>query len=270
MLIIGEKINSSIKSVATAIETKDKDFVQKLAVEQVTVGADMLDVNAGIFVDTEVELLPWLVKKVQEVADVPLCIDSPNPEALKAALPLHRGKALVNSISLEAGRYDSIVPVVKEFGASVVALCMDEHGIPHNADGRVEIACRLAEKLRSDGVSYDDIYFDVLVQPISVDITFGMAALETIRGIRKYLPGTHTTCGLSNVSFGLPERRLLNSAFAAALISWGMDTFIIDPLDVGMMGIISASKALMGQDEFCEDYLMAFRSGKFRIDQRTR
>lgn len=266
MLIIGEKINSSIKSVAAAIETKDNNFVQKLAMDQVGAGADMLDVNAGVFIDREVQLLPWLVKKVQEVADVPLCIDSPNPEALKAALPLHRGKALVNSISLEAGRYDSIVPVVKEFGASVVALCMDEHGIPHNADGRVEIACRLAEKLRLDGVSYDDIYFDVLVQPISVDITFGMAALETIRGIRKYLPGTHTTCGLSNVSFGLPERKLLNSAFAATLVAYGMDTFIIDPLDPRIMAMIAASKALTGQDEFCEEYLTAFRSGKLKTN----
>ena len=264
MLIIGEKINSSIKSVATAIETKDEDFVQKLAIEQVAAGADMLDVNAGIFVDREVELLPWLVKKAQEVADVPLCIDSPNPEALKAALPLHRGKALVNSISLEAGRYNSIVPIVKEFGASVVALCMDERGIPQKADDRVEIACRLAEKLRSDGLSYDDIYFDILVQPISVDITFGMAALETISGIRKSLPETHTTCGLSNVSFGLPERKLLNSAFVATLVSYGMDTFIIDPLDPRIMAMFIATRALTGQDEFCEDYLKAFRSGRLK------
>ena len=141
---------------------------------------------------------------------------------------------------------------------------MDDRGIPRNADDRIDIARRLAEKLVSDGVSYDDVYFDVLVQPISVDITFGMAALETIRGIREYLPGTHTTCGLSNVSFGLPKRKLLNGAFLAALVACGMDTFIIDPLDPRIMAMVMATKALTGQDEFCEDYLKAFRNGKLK------
>jgi len=264
MLIIGEKVNSSIKSVAAAIENREADYIRKLALDQVTAGADMIDVNAGIFTDDEVQLLQWLVTTVQEVTDVPLCIDSPNPAALKAALPIHRGKALVNSISLEADRYDTMLPVVKEFGASIVALCMDERGIPRDAKGRIEIACRLAEKLNSDGISTEDIYFDVLVQPISVDGTFGMTALEAVRGIREHLPGAHITCGLSNVSFGLPERKLLNNAFIAALIAYGMDTFIIDPLDRGMMTMIAATKALTGQDEFCEEYLKAFRSGKLK------
>ena len=267
MLIIGEKLNSSIKSVAAAIEIKDEDYIRKLVLDQLSAGADMIDVNAGVFLDREVQFLRWLVRTVQEAADVPLCIDSPNPEALKAALPLHRGKALINSISLEADRYDSMLPVVKEFGASVVALCMDDNGIPRNATSRTDIACRLAEKLNSDGVSTDDVYFDVLVQPISVDDTLGIAALDTVRGIRERISGAHTICGLSNVSFGLPERKLLNSAFAAALITYGMDTFIIDPLDHGMMAMIAASEALTGKDEFCEKYLKAFRSGKLKTKE---
>ena len=145
----------------------------------------------------------------------------------------------------------------------MIALCMDDRGIPRNADDRIDIARRLAEKLVSDGVSYDDVYFDVSVQPISVDITFGMAALETIRGIREYLPGTHTTCGLSNVSFGLPKRKLLNGEFLAALVACGMDTFIIDPLDPRIMAMVMATKALTGQDD-CGDYLKAFRNGKLK------
>ncbi len=261
MLIIGEKINSSIKKTAEAIRTKDSDYIQQLALDQVNAGANMIDVNAGIFVDSEIQLLGWLVKTVQEVTDAPLCIDSPNPEALKAALALYRGKALVNSISLETDRYQNVLPVVKEFEASVVALCMDDHGIPSNAKDRVEIARRLGEKLNSDGVATYDIYFDVLVQPISVDNTFGMAALDTVRGIREHIAGAHTTCGLSNISFGLPERKLLNRAFVAALIAFGMDTLIIDPLDTRMMAIISATQALTGHDEFCGEYLKAFRSG---------
>ena len=263
MLIIGEKINSSIKKTAEAIRIRDADYIQKLAMDQANAGADMIDVNAR-FLDTEVQLLKWLVRTVQEVTDAPLCIDSPNPEALKAALGLHRGKALVNSISLETDRYQNVLPVVKEFGASVVALCMDDHGIPSNAKDRVEIARRLGEKLNSDGVATDDIYFDVLVQPISVDDTFGMTALDTVRGIREHIAGAHTTCGLSNVSFGLPERKLLNSAFVATLIAFGMDTLIIDPLDTRMMAIITATEALTGHDEFCGEYLKAYRSGKLK------
>jgi 5-methyltetrahydrofolate--homocysteine methyltransferase len=266
MLIIGEKINSSIKKVAAAIEARDADYIRKLALDQIEAGADMIDVNAGTFVDDEVQLLQWLVKTVQEVTDAPLCVDSPNPEALKAALPLHRGKALVNSLSLEAGRYESVHRVVKEFGSSVVALCMDDRGIPRDAEGRIEIARRLAEKLNSDGIATEDIYFDVLVQPVSVDSLFGPAALDAVRGIRSHIPGAHTTCGLSNVSFGLPERRLLNRAFVSALITSGMDTFIIDPLDREMMAMIAASKALTGQDEFCGDYLAAYRTGRLKSD----
>ncbi|MGC8657601.1 MAG: dihydropteroate synthase [Desulfomonilaceae bacterium] len=265
MLFIGEKINSSIRKVAAAIESKDSAFIKKLATDQVEAGADMLDVNAGIFLDREPEFLGWLVQTIQEAVDVPLCIDSPSPEALRVALSLHRGKALVNSISLENDRYTSIVPLVKEFGSSVVALCMDERGIPHNAATRIDIACQLAERLESDTIPTDDIIFDVLVQPISVDNTFGLVALDTVRGINGRIPGAHLTCGLSNVSFGLPERKLLNSTFAAILLSSGMDTFIIDPLDSMIMAILIASKALTARDEFCEDYLKAFRSGRLKL-----
>lgn len=262
MLIIGEKINSSIKSIAKAIDIKDADYIWKLAQDQVAAGADIIDVNAGAFVRQEVEILKWLVRTVQEATDVPLCIDSPNPAALQAALAVHRGKAMVNSISAETGRYENIFPVVKEYGASVIALCMDDRGIPHDAQRRIEIAHHLVEKLTSDGISLDDIYLDVLVQPISTNGTFGLVALDTIRGIKEGIPGVHTTCGLSNVSFGLPERRLLNRAFAVALVSYGMDTLIIDPLDSGMMAMITAIKTLLGQDEFCVDYLAAYRNGR--------
>jgi cobalamin-dependent methionine synthase I len=265
MLIIGEKINSSIPPTARAIEKRDADYIRKLASDQVEAGAGMIDVNAGTFLDEEVDILRWLMQLVQDVTDVPLCIDSPNPATLKAALPLSRGKVLVNSISLERDRYNGVLPVVKEFGTSVVALCMDEHGIPRDADKRVDIACRLAEKLNAEGIETSDIYFDVLVQPISVDDTFGMAAINTVKGILERIPGAHTTGGLSNISYGLPERKLLNSIFTAALISAGMDTLIIDPLDRKLMASVAAAKALTGQDEFCDEYLSAYRGGKLKM-----
>ncbi len=266
MLIIGEKINSSIPSTAKAIEKRDTGYIRKLAEDQAGAGAGMIDVNAGTFIDEEVDILRWLMQIVQDVTDVPLCIDSPNPAALKAVLPSSRRKALVNSISLESGRYNSILPVVKEFGTSVVALCMDDQGIPKDSDKRIAIACRLAEKLNAEGIGIDDIYFDVLVQPLSVDDTFGIAALNTVRGIRDRIPGAHTTGGLSNISYGLPERKLINSAFTVALISAGMDTLIIDPLDRKLMASIAAAKALTGQDEYCDEYLAAFRSGRLKVN----
>jgi len=265
MLIIGEKINSSIPATAAAIEKRDADYIRKLAKDQVAAGAGMIDVNAGTFVEEEVELLKWLITLVKEVTDVPLCIDSPNPVALEAALALHREKSLVNSISLEAGRYASVLPVVKDSGASVVALCMDDRGIPNDAQGRIDIACKLADKLGAEGISPNDIYFDVLVQPISVNDTFGVAAMDAVKGIRERIPGAHTTCGLSNISFGLPERKLLNGAFAVALLCAGMDTLIIDPLDRRIMAVIAAARAVIGQDEFCDDYLKAYRAGGLKV-----
>ena len=265
MLIIGEKINSSIPSTAKAIERRDADYIRKLACDQAAAGAGMIDVNAGTFIGEEEEVLKWLMQLVQDVTDMPLCIDSPNPAALKAALPLSRSKALVNSISLESDRYNSVLPVVKEFGTSVVALCMDDHGIPKDADKRVAIACRLADMLNAQGIETNDIYFDVLIQPISVDDSFGIAALNTVIGIRQRIPGAHTTGGLSNISYGLPERKLLNSAFTVALISAGMDTLIVDPLDRKLMVSIAAAKALTGQDEFCDEYLTAYRSGRLKV-----
>jgi 5-methyltetrahydrofolate corrinoid/iron sulfur protein methyltransferase len=265
MLIIGEKINSSIPFTKKAIENRDTDYIRKLASDQAAAGAHMIDVNAGTFVDEEVDIIRWLVQIVQDVTDVPLCIDSPNPAALKAALPLIRRKALVNSISLEKDRYNGILPVVKDFGTSVVALCMDDEGIPKDADKRIAIACRLAEKLNAEGIATSDIYFDVLVQPISVDDTFGMASLNAVKGIRERIPGAHTTGGVSNISFGLPERKLLNNVYTAAMISAGMDTLIIDPLDRRLMASIAAAKALTGQDEFCDEYLTAYRSGRLKM-----
>jgi 5-methyltetrahydrofolate--homocysteine methyltransferase len=265
MLIIGEKINSSIPATAAAIEKRDADYIRKLAKDQAEAGAGMIDVNAGTFVDEEIELLKWLITLVKEVTDTPLCIDSPNPVALDAALALHGEKALVNSISLEAGRYESVLPVVKGSGSSVVALCMDDRGIPNDAQGRIDIACRLADKLGAEGIEPSEIYFDVLVQPVSVNDAFGAAAMDAVKGIREKIPGAHTTCGLSNISFGLPERKLLNGAFAVALMCSGMDTLIIDPLDRRIMAMIAAARAVTGQDEFCDDYLKAFRKGTLKV-----
>jgi 5-methyltetrahydrofolate--homocysteine methyltransferase len=262
LIIIGEKLNSSIPSTAAAIEKRDKSFIQKLAVDQVTAGADVIDVNAGTFLEKEGELLSWLVEVVQEVVDVPLCIDSPNVLALQAALPLVRKKAIVNSISAEKARYESVIPLIRKTNSAVIALCMDDQGIPATADVRVKMAHQLVDRLTLDGVNHDDIYLDVMVQPIGTESSSGKIALETVQRIHSEMSDVHITCGLSNVSFGLPKRRLLNQAYAIALTASGMDTLFIDPLDTRLMALVYGMNALLGTDEYCCDFLAAYRNGK--------
>jgi 5-methyltetrahydrofolate--homocysteine methyltransferase len=261
MIIIGEKINSSIPSMAEAISRRDEAYITKIAVEQAGKGVHFIDVNAGAFVDAERELLPWLVKVVQNVVAVPLCIDSPDPVALEKAMACHQGKPIINSISLEKDRYGSVLPLVKGGAAGVIALCMDDAGIPKTAEQRTAVAYRLVDRLIADGVAFADIYLDAMVQPLGTDWLSGKAALDAVRLITTELPGIHITCGLSNVSFGLPKRQLLNQAFAVALAAYGLDTFFIDPLDNRMMSLLRAIQALTGQDEYCSDYIDAYRAG---------
>lgn len=262
MLIVGEKINSSLKGVTEAVKSKDTEFVRNLAVVQTEAGADYIDVNCGTLIDEEVEALPWLVKTVQEAVDRPCCIDSPNPAALSAALKVHKGKALINSITAERERYEAILPLVKEHGAGVVALVMDdEHGMPEDAGTRIEIGCRLVERLLKDGVPSGDIYIDPLVQPISTNGAMGVVVLETIKGIKDAYPDVHFMCGLSNVSFGLPKRALLNSTFIALCMMAGLDGAIIDPGNRRMMSVIRAAEALLNRDPYTVNYLKAYRSG---------
>lgn len=261
MIIIGEKINSSIPSMAEAIKKRDEAYIKKTAVEQVDKGAQFIDVNAGAFVDEERELLPWLVKLVQNVTSTPLCIDSPDPVVLEKAMACHQGKPIINSISLEKDRYDGVLSLVKGGTAGVIALCMDDSGIPQTAAQRASVAYRLVDKLTGDGVAFADIYLDAMVQPLGTDWLSGKAALDAVRLITTELPGIHITCGLSNVSFGLPKRQLLNQAFAVALAAYGLDTFFIDPLDNRMMSLLRAIAALSGQDEYCSEYIDAYRVG---------
>ncbi|HHV62449.1 MAG TPA: methyltetrahydrofolate cobalamin methyltransferase [Firmicutes bacterium] len=265
MLIVGERINTSRPKVGPAVEARDASFIQDMALKQAQAGASMIDVNAGTLVNEEPEALVWLVNTVQEVVDVPLCIDSPNPVAIEAALKACRKKAMVSSVTAEKERYEKITPLVKEYGASIVALCMDESGVPDSAKDRIAIAERLVADLTRDGIPREDIYLDVMVRPVSVSARDGIEALETTRGIMQGIPGVHTICGLSNVSFGLPLRKLLNRAFLCILMGAGLDSAILDPLDREIMAAIYAAEALLGKDEFCMNYIAANRDGKLSV-----
>lgn len=267
MLIVGERINTSRKAIGPAVVNRDVAFIQNEAKMQFEAGATHIDVNAGTLVYEEPEALEWLVKTVQEAVDAPLCIDSPNPKAIEKALKVHKGKALINSITAEKERFNAILPLVKEYGCSVVALCMDDSGMPETADDRLRIVKVLVDDLTKEGIKPDDVYFDPLVKPISTGSTFGVEVLDTIRGIVKDFPGFHTICGLSNISFGLPNRKLLNQAFLVMCAGAGMDSFIIDPLDQRLMANLIAARALAGMDDYCMGYLTAHRKGLFEFKE---
>jgi cobalamin-dependent methionine synthase I len=266
MIIIGEKINTSLKAIRPAVENQDAATIQDVAKRQVAAGAHYIDVNCGTFPFREPELLEWLVNTVQEVVSQPLCIDSPNPEALEVALKANKnGKPLINSITAEKARFNSILPLVVKYNTSIIALCMDDDGMPETADDRVRIAERLVEAMTKEGVKLEDMYFDPMVRPVGTGSHYGVVALETIKRIMKEFPGVHTTCGLSNISFGLPARKLINQAFLISAIGAGLDSAILDPLDKKIMSFVYAAELIQGKDDFCMNYLSAFREGKLEV-----
>ncbi|NLC68443.1 MAG: methyltetrahydrofolate cobalamin methyltransferase [Clostridiaceae bacterium] len=266
MIIIGEKINSTLKAVRPAIENYDAAFIQDLARRQYEAGANYIDVNAGMFHEDEPERLEWLVKTVQEVIDAPFSIDSPNAKAIEKALKVNKnGKPIINSITDEKERYESILPLILEYNTSVIALCMDDSGMPETVEDRLKIAERIIGKLSDKGIKHEDIYIDPMVRPIGTGSHYGVVAIETIRSVKAKYPGVHIACGLSNISFGLPGRKVINQAFLIAAMTAGMDGAILDPLDKKLMTYLYATEALLGNDEFCMNYLSKFREGLLEI-----
>ena len=264
MLIIGELINTSRKLIGEAVEKRDADYIQKIALDQVTAGANYVDINCGTMIFDEVETMEWLVNTVQEVVQAPLCIDSPNPQAIEAGLKLARnGQSLINSITGEKERYSEILPLVLKYKTKVVALCMDDNGMPETAEDRMTVAQNLYQSLTEAGVSEDDIYFDPLVKPVSTGDKAGQEVLDTVRLIRQNYPKVHMVCGLSNVSFGLPNRKILNQFFMIQTMTMGMDSYILNPLDKSMMGAVQGSQTLLGNDSYCTGYLNAHREGLY-------
>lgn len=261
MIIVGEKINTSLKGITNMVKNRDKDAIQKLALKQVEQGATYIDVNCGTLIDDEVDSLSWLVKTVQEVTPNPLCIDSPNPKALEEALKIHQGIPMINSITYEKDRYNKVIKLVKKYNAKIVALLMDENGISVKSDVRVQIGVDLINSMYQDGISYEDMYLDPLIQPISTDGKMGIVALETINQIKSKFPQVHFMCGLSNISFGLPQRGVLNKTFLSMCMYAGLDGAVLDPGNKQMMSMIYAAEALLNKDKFSKKYLKAHRKG---------
>ena len=262
MLIIGELINCTRKKVGEAAQRRDEEFFRDLARKQVAAGAHVLDINGGL-PDQEAELLAWLVERVQEAVDVPLCLDSADPEAMMKALPLCKKRPLVNSISDEPARW-AMLPALIEHRPKVIALCLSASGVPSGVKERVTIASRLVERLSGEGFALDDLYVDPCVMPIGTGLN-GKLLLEAVSELAARYPGLHISAGVSNVSFGLPNRKLLNETYLMLLMARGLDAAIVDPCDPQLMMNITAADALLGCDSGCRSYMRAYRDGKLGV-----
>jgi len=257
-VIIGEKINpTGHKKLAAALTVGNFDYVREVAERQVAWGADVLDVNVGVPGIDEPAVIKKVVELVISITDVPLCIDSGNPDVLKAGLAAAPGKPLVNSVSGEESRLNSVLPLVKDRGAAVIGLTMDDNGIPKSAEERVAVAEKILERAARLGIPSEDVIIDPLVLTVGSDSKAALATLQTIELLRTNL-GVNINLGASNVSFGLPDRPSINQAFLAMTIQAGATCAITDPVKLG--AAIRASDLLLGRDDYSMRYIKYFRA----------
>jgi 5-methyltetrahydrofolate--homocysteine methyltransferase len=257
-VIIGEKINpTGHKKLAAALTERNFDYVREVAERQVAWGADVLDVNVGVPGIDEPAIIREVVELVTSITDVPLCIDSGNPDVLRAGLAAAPGKPLVNSVSGEESRLNSVLPLVKDRGAAVIGLTMDDNGIPKSAEERVAVAEKILERASRLGIPSEDVIIDPLVLTVGSDSKAALATLQTIELLRTNL-GVNVNLGASNVSFGLPDRPSVNQTFLAMTIQAGATCAITDPVKLG--AAIRASDLLLGRDDYSMRYIKYFRA----------
>ncbi len=263
MIIIGEKINGTRKEVAAAIAARDEDKIRMLARSQAEAGADYIDVNAGTTPDIETAALVWLVNVVQDEVDVPLSLDSPNPQALRAAIAKVKQTPLINSVSGEKDRIEKVLPIVVAHNCPVILLAVSDTGLPKNVDDRMTVIRHLTGLARKQGINDEKLFIDPLIMTISTGNEHGNIALATMKAIREEFPDVHLSGGLSNISFGMPLRGILNQSFISMAIAAGLDSAITDPTDGNLLATILAAEALQGKDRFCKNFNGAYRAGKF-------
>lgn len=265
MLVVGENINASNKSVGRAISNKDREFLENLARGEAAAGADFIDVNAGVGMgvwEHPEAAMEWLVEVVQAVTDKPLAIDSDVPSVIEAALRKYSGdKVMINSVNAETERLEAIGPLAAERRALLVALPMGTGGIPNNVEERLAACELIMTHLTRLGLKEEQVYFDPLVLPISVDPTQATVTLKTIEQIKSRFPSAKTVMGLSNISYGLPQRGMINRAFLLMATSAGLDAAILNPLDAKMMSFVRVADMLTGKDPLCKGYIRAHRKG---------
>jgi 5-methyltetrahydrofolate--homocysteine methyltransferase len=256
-VLIGERINpTGKKKLAEALKAGDLEIVRKEALAQTQAGADIIDVNVGVFGIDEAALLPKAVQAVMQTVDTPICIDSSNPDALEAALKVYKGKPLVNSVTSEEHSLKRILPLIKKHGAAVIGLVQDDEGIPKNTEGRVRIAHKIVERVEAAGIPREDLVIDCLAFAVGAEPDSGAAVIEAIRRIKAEL-GVNMTMGASNVSFGLPDRELINNAFVVMATAAGATCLIVDVAKV--RSIILAADLVLGRDKRARRYIEAYR-----------
>ena len=257
--VIGERINPSGRKLLTAELREGRlDRVRADAAAQVRAGAHVLDVNAGVPGVDEPALLAAAIRAVQEVADVPICIDSSVVEALEAALPICRGRPLVNSVTGENERLDRVLPLVKEHGAAVIGIACDETGISAVPEERLAIAARIVQRAAGHGIPAEDVVIDPIAMPVAADPLAALVTLRTMRLIRKEL-GANMTCGASNVSFGLPDRAAADAAFLPLAMDAGLTSAITNPLEPLVRQAVLAGDLLLGHDEHAVRWIADYR-----------
>lgn len=267
-VLIGERINpTGKKSLGEALKNGNMEVIRQEAREQVEAGADILDINVGMFGIDEVTLLPQVVKWVTETVDVPVCLDSSNHDALAAALKICPGKPLINSVTGEERSLTRVLPLIKEYGCSVVGLLQDDEGLPKNADKRLAIARKIVERAEKAGIPRENIVIDCLAFAVGADPTAGKITIETIRRIREEL-GVNMTLGASNVSFGMPDRGLINGAFITMAIEAGATCLIVDTAKV--RPVVLAVDLLMGRDKYARRYIADFRRRQAAVGEAAK
>lgn len=258
-VIIGERINpTGRKQVLAALKEGNFDIVRQDAISQVTAGAAILDVNAGVPGADEPALLQQIMRIVMEETDVPLCFDSPNPDALAAALSIYHGKALVNSVNGEGRSLKAVLPVVKEYGAAVIGLCMDDNGIPDTPEKRLGIAAKIIERAGKLGIAPEDVVIDPLTLTMGADSNAGQITLKTVELVVKEF-GVNITMGASNISFGLPDRKYINSASIAIAIYAGLTCPITNPLVTEIITAVLAADLVKGRDDHAMRWIKGYR-----------
>jgi len=267
MIIIGEKINGTRENIKKAIEEKDKNYIRKEIRKQIENDATYIDLNAGTGKGQEREKqdIKWLIEITKEEDISKICIDSSDPDVIKFALDfVENNDIIINSINGEKDKKKKLLDIIKGVPeCKIIVLTMDDNGIPKTIEKKIEIAKNLIDELSQIGMKKENIFIDCLVEPISLDIKSAMNFLKCVKKIKEEVPEVKTTCGLSNVSFGLPKRKIVNKYFLSLCIYEGIDSVIIDPTIIDIKEGLYTTNLLTGNDEFCMNYIRGIREGRF-------
>ena len=262
MIIIAEKLNGSIPAMAKAIAEHNEEYIKDIAIKEAEAGSDFIDCCASVEVG-EVETLNWIIETVQSVVDTPIAVDSPNARVCIECMKTCKKPGLINSVSGEGDKIDVVFPVIADTKWDVMALLCDDTGIPKTAQDRIRVLDNIMARAKEFGIKESRIHIDPLVEMLCTSEDGISMVVEVMKYIKEHYPKAHISGAVSNISFNLPYRKILNIAFAVLAISAGMDSGVLDPLSRDLRGAIYAAEAMMGQDDFCMEYITACREGIF-------